>query len=121
LKEDQLNYLKEMERKLKAMVIAWRKSDDKDEVIRLMQALLFKQKEKLADQKKDRKVDSRFEELTDPVAEGDLVKMQKNRQVGTIKEIRGKKAIVQLGLIPITVDLKDLVKVIKKQDEPSGA
>jgi DNA mismatch repair protein MutS2 len=120
LKEDQLNYLKEMERKLKAMVIAWRKSDDKDEVIRLMQALLFKQKDKLAEQKKDRKVDSRFEELAEPVAEGDLVKMQKNRQVGTVKEIRGKKAIVQLGLVPITVELKDLVKVIKKQDEPSG-
>jgi crotonobetainyl-CoA:carnitine CoA-transferase CaiB-like acyl-CoA transferase len=36
LKEEQLNYLKEMERKLKHMVIEWRKTENKEEVVRLI-------------------------------------------------------------------------------------
>jgi DNA mismatch repair protein MutS2 len=114
LKEDQILYLKEMERKLKHMVIEWRKTDNKEEVVRLIHALLFKQKEKTTDEKKANKLDKRFMELDDPIAEGDKVLMRKNRQVGVVKEIRGKKAIVQVGVIPITVDLVDLVKVMER-------
>ncbi|HSC52530.1 MAG TPA: MutS2/Smr-associated SH3 domain-containing protein [Phnomibacter sp.] len=116
-REEQLVYLKEMERKLKALVIEWRKTDHKDEVIKLMQALLFKQKEKQVAQKQNKKIDNRFTELEEPVAEGDKVKMKKNRQVGVVKEIRGKKAIVQVGVIPITIDLSELVKVMEKPVE----
>lgn len=114
LKEEQIDYLKEMERKLKHMVIEWRKSDNKEEVVKLIHALLFKQKEKTTEEKKSNKIDKQFIELTDPIAEGDKVKMKKNRQVGIVKEIRGKKAIVQVGVIPITVDLTDLVKVMER-------
>jgi DNA mismatch repair protein MutS2 len=115
-REDQLTYLKEMERKLKAMVIEWRKTDNKDEVVKLIHALLFKQKEKQAAEKKDKKVDGRYTEITDPIAEGDKVKMKKNRQIGLVKEIRGKKAIVQVGVIPITIDVAELVKVIERPE-----
>jgi DNA mismatch repair protein MutS2 len=96
------------------MVIEWRKTDNKEEVVRLIHALLFKQKEKTTDEKKANKLDKRFMELDDPIAEGDKVLMRKNRQVGVVKEIRGKKAIVQVGVIPITVDLVDLVKVMER-------
>lgn len=120
LKEEQLTYLKEMERKLKHMVIEWRKSDDKEEVIRLIHALLFKQKEKVAVQKKEAKAAARYLELEEPVREGGLVKFKQNRQVGTVKELRGKKAIVQVGLIPITVDVKDLVPVLEKPEEEAS-
>jgi DNA mismatch repair protein MutS2 len=41
--------------------------------------------------------------------------MRQNNQVGTVKEIRGKKAIVQLGAIPITVDITDLTVVKEKE------
>lgn len=114
VKEEQILYLKEMERKLKHMVIEWRKSDDKEEAIRLIHALLFKQKEKTSEEKKANKLDKKFIELSDPITEGDKVLMRKNRQVGTVKEIRGKKAIVQVGVIPITVDMGDLVKVMER-------
>ena len=111
IKEEQLSYLKEMERKLKHMVIEWRKSENKDDVVKLIHALLFKQKEKTTAEKKASKIDQQYIESPDPIIEGAKVKMKKNRQVGTVKEIRGKKAIVQVGVIPITVDLTDLVKV----------
>jgi DNA mismatch repair protein MutS2 len=117
-REEQLAYLKDMERKLKAMIIEWRKTPDKDEVIRLIHALLFKEKEKQVQQKKDKKLGDKFIELAEPIAEGDKVKMKKNRQVGTVKEIRGKKAIVQIGIMPITIDLIELVKVMEKEVEP---
>lgn len=119
-REEQLVYLKEMERKLKAMVIEWRKTDNKDEVIKLMHALLFKQKEKQVAQKQDKKIDNRFLELEDPIAEGDKVKMKKNRQIGIVKEIRGKKAIVQVGVIPITIDMTELIKVMERPLEPES-
>jgi DNA mismatch repair protein MutS2 len=39
------------------------------------------------------------------------VKLKKNYQVGSVKEIRGKRAIVQVGQLPMSVDLADLVVV----------
>ena len=44
---NQIIYLKDMERKLKAMVVEWKKATDKQPVIKMMQALLFNQKEKI--------------------------------------------------------------------------
>lgn len=118
IKEDQLVYLKEMERKLKAMVIEWRKTDNKEEVVKLMQALLFKQKEKTTAEKKSARIDRQFIELSEVPLEGDRVKLIKNRQVGILKEIRGKNAIVQVGMIPITTSMKDLVKIMDREEEP---
>ena len=42
------------------------------------------------------------------------VKMKKNYQVGEVKEIRGKRALVQIGLLPMNIDLNDLVAVEEK-------
>ena len=46
---------------------------------------------------------------------GNKVKMKQNRQVGVVKEIRGKKALLQVGVMPMLVELKDLV-VVKEKD-----
>lgn len=117
-REEQLAYLKDMDRKLKTLVMEWRKTDNKEEVIKMMNALLFKQKEKQVAEKQQKKVDSKYIELgNEEVQEGDKVKMNKNRQVGIVKEIRGRKAIVQVGLIPITTDISDLTKVIDRPAE----
>ena len=120
LKEEQLAYLKDMDRKLKALVMEWRKSLNKDEVVKSIGALLFNQKEKPAAAKADKKFDHKFIELADAVVEGDTVKLLKNRQVGVVKTIRGKKAIVQVGMLPITVDLSDLVKVVAREQPEEG-
>jgi DNA mismatch repair protein MutS2 len=118
--EERTAYLKEMERKLKQILFDWRKSDDKNEVIRQMQLLLFKQKEKQGNEKVKKKFDSKYEEVGGDVQVGDKVMMRKNHQVGKIKEIRGKKAVVQVGLIPITTDLADLIVVRDKPQEESA-
>jgi DNA mismatch repair protein MutS2 len=60
------------------------------------------------------KVNKSYRELTNQTIEaGKLVKLTRNHQVGTVKEIRGKRAIVQIGLLPVNVEISDLVVVEK--------
>jgi len=118
--EERIVYLKEMERKLRQIIFDWRKAEDKNEVIKQMQALLFKQKEKQVNEKVRKKFDARYTEVGGDVQVGNKVMMKKNHQVGTVREIRGKKAIVQVGLIPITVDMADLTVVQDKPQEESA-
>ncbi|MFI5154319.1 MAG: endonuclease MutS2 [Chitinophagales bacterium] len=114
--EERLTYLKDMERKLRQIIFDWKKSENKNEVIKQMRSLLFKQKEKQVNEKVRKKFDSKYIEIGGELRVGEKVMMKKNHQVGLIKEIRGKKAVVQLGLVPITVGLNDLIVV---QDKPS--
>jgi DNA mismatch repair protein MutS2 len=115
--EERLAYLRDMERKLKQLVADWKRADtaeDKKELIRGMQALLFKQNQKQSAQKVQKKIDSKYSQVGGEVQIGQKVLMKKNHQVGEVREIKGRKAVVQLGLIPITVDLNDVVVVEEK-------
>jgi DNA mismatch repair protein MutS2 len=116
--EERLLYLKDMERKLKQIVLDWKKSENKNEVIKNLQNLLFKQKETIVVNKLAKKVDKKYKELNTHVEIGSLVKLKKNYQVGEVKEIRGKRAIVQIGALPINVELADLIPV-EKIPEPT--
>ncbi len=107
-------YLKEMERKLKQIIFDWKKAENKQEVIRQMQALLFNQKQKLQSEKIKKKFDEKYVEMEGDIQVGDSVKMKKNHQVGMVKELRGRKAVVQVGLIPITINLTDLTRILNK-------
>ena len=114
ISEDKMAYLKDMERRLKAMIIEWRKADDKDKVVKMIQALLFNQKEKMVSEKKQQKLQENFIEIGGNIEIGHKVRMKQNRQVGIVKEIKGKKAIVQIGVMPITVELQSLIVVQEK-------
>ena len=120
ISEERIAYLKEMERKLRQIVMDWRKAEDKNEVIRQMQTLLFKQKEKQVNEKVRKKFDAKYTEVGGSAQVGNKVMMKKNHQVGTVREIRGKKAIVQVGLVPITVELADLTVVQDRPQEESA-
>lgn len=113
ISEDRIIYLKDMERKLKQVVLDWRKNDNKNEVIQQLQNLLFKRKESLVVNKLAKKMDRKYKELNEPILVGSWVKFKKNYQVGEVKELRGKRAIVQIGLLPMNVELDDLIVVEK--------
>ena len=117
ISEEKMLYLKDMERKLKTMVIEWRKSEDKDKMVKMIHALLFNQKEKMVTDKFQKKLNEKFIEVGGDLQVGDKVRMTQNRQIGIVKELRGKKVVIQVGVMPITVDLKDLVVVIDKDPE----
>ena len=114
ISEEKLAYLKDLERRMKALVIEWRKAENKEQVIKTINSLLFKQKEKQVAEKQQKKIDQKFEEVQGEIKVGNKVKMKTNRQVGIVKDIRSKKAIVQVGAIPITIDLTELVLVKEK-------
>ena len=84
---------------------------------------LEKAKEKAAEVKKERK--ELVEEITDlreeiyykpvevdvkkgPIKEGDYVKLKTGGSAGTVESISKKKAVVQMGLMRLTVNLRDL-------------
>jgi DNA mismatch repair protein MutS2 len=121
ISEEKLSYLKDMERRLKSMVIEWRKTEDKGKVVQMIHALLFNQKEKIIVNKQQKKLDEKFKEVGGEIVVGAKVKMKKNTQVAIVKEIRGKKAVVQLGLMPMTVELSDLIAVVEKSTETKEA
>lgn len=115
--EDKYAYLKEMERKLKVLLVEWRKADNKNKVVKMMQSVLSKQPEKQILKKKQRKIEHQFIESTEPVKIGSKVLLRQNRQVGIVIEMRTKKAIVQVGSIPITVNISDLT-VLQEKPNP---
>ncbi|MBA2499923.1 MAG: DNA mismatch repair protein MutS [Chitinophagaceae bacterium] len=116
-KEDQLAYLKDMERKLKQLTVVWRKEENKQKVIREMENLLFKKNDQKKVSRMQKKLDSKFEEVGGEIKIGDQVKMKRNHQVGEVIELRGKRAIVKIGLLPMQVEMKDLVVVKAKEKE----
>ena len=115
--EEKLAYLKDMERKLKQLLVEWRREENKQKVVKLMEALLFKKDEKKVVGKMQKKIDEKFREVGGEIKIGDKVKMKKNHQVGEVLEIRGKRAVVKIGLLPMQVELSGLVVVKEKPAE----
>jgi len=112
--EDRIAYLKETERKLKQIIIEWKKEEDKNKVVKNIQALLFKKNEQKTVNRMQKKIESKFEQVGGEVRTGDKVMMKRNHQVGEVIELRGKRAVVKIGLLPMQVELKDLVVVKEK-------
>ncbi len=117
LTEERIVYLKDMERKVKQLVVEWRKSEDKNKVIKEMGALLFPKNEQKAVSKKQKQINSKYEEVKGEIQVGATVKMKRTLQVGEVLELRGKKAVVKIGLLPMQIDLGDLSLVKEKESK----
>ena len=115
ISEEKIAYLKDMERTIKQIVLDWRKAEDKTETMKQMHNLLFRKKDEVVKNKLAKKVDSRYAESDSEITVGATVKLKNNYQVGIVKELRGKRAIVQVGLLPMNVELSDLVVVDEKK------
>lgn len=121
--EDKMVYLKDMERKLKQVVFDWKKAadkEDKKEVIKQLQTLLFKQEKKNTNDKVSKKITSKYQEINAAIGIGTKVLIRKNHQVGEVIELRGKKAVVKIGVLPMQVALEELTVVIEKPQEPAA-
>ena len=80
-----------------------------------MAAVLFPRNDQKAVSKKQKQINSKYEEVKGEIKIGDKVKMKKNLQVGEVLELRGKKAVVKIGLLPMQIDLSDLSLVKEKE------
>ena len=80
-----------------------------------MAAFLFKKNEQKVTSKKQKQLDSKYEEVNGEIKVGAKVKMKKNLQVGEVLELRGKKAVVKIGLLPMHIDINDLSLIKEKE------
>lgn len=112
--EERMNFLRDTERKLRQMIVDWRKTEDKEEAIQNIYKLLFPKNEKVLAQKMSKKLRAKYEEVPEEVEVGAKVILKKSHQVGEVQEIRGKRAIVKIGMLPMNVNLEDL-KVVKEK------
>lgn len=116
ISEQRIAYLKDMERKLKQITLEWKKEDDKAKLIRQITALLFNRDETKKASKMQKKIEHKYKEVGGEIKVGDKVKMKRNHQVGEVLEIKSKRAVVKIGLLPMQLELSDLVVV--KENEP---
>lgn len=110
---EKYEYLKDMERKLKYLAIEWKKTDDKKLVVKQIQNLLLKQPKSKKEKTEAELEKEKFKLVEKKPENGDLVKVISTGKNGYIKEIKNKLAIVQIGNLPITVNIKDIKVLVE--------
>lgn len=114
VKKEELEYLRDMERKFKQIIQDWKRSENKNEVIESAEKVLFKKKQVQANASMAKKADKHYKLVGGRPKVGDFVRNKVNHQVGILSEIKDKKAVVTIGKMPFTVTLSEWVVVAKK-------
>jgi len=114
IKKEELDYLRDMERKFKQVIHDWKKTENKQEVLQAAENVLFRKKQIASNAAAAKKADKSYDTVGGVPQKGDLVRNKTNHQVGTLEEIREKRAIVRIGKLPFNVDITDWVVVRKK-------
>lgn len=115
IKKEELDYLREMERNFKQIILDWKKSENKQDVIKNAESVLFKKKQVQSNQAAARKADKNYELVGGKAKVGDLIRHKTNHQIGTLTELREKYAVVLIGKMPFNVSLDEWVPVRKKK------
>ncbi len=114
VKKEELEYLRDTERKFKQIIHDWKKTENKQEVINAAENVLFHRKQVNANAAAAKKADKNYEPTGNTPQLGDLVRNTVNHQVGTLTELRDKKAIVKIGNMPFTVNIDEWMTVRRK-------
>ncbi|MCB0699593.1 MAG: DNA mismatch repair protein MutS [Chitinophagales bacterium] len=120
IKKEELEYLRDMERKFKQIIIDWKKAEsteDKQEAIQAAEKVLFRKKQIQANAAMAKKSDKNYKTVGGKPEPGNYVRHKQNHQVGVLSEIKDKKAVVIIGKMPFTVTLDEWVVVSKKEKE----
>ncbi len=115
IKKEELDYLRDTERKFKQIIQDWKKSENKQEVIQSAEKILFRKKQIEQNESAARKADKKFKIIGRAPQEGDLLRNTTNHQVGRLVEIKGKKGVVKIGQMPFTVTLEEWITVEEKK------
>ncbi len=114
IKKEELDYLRDTERKFKQIIQDWKKTENKQEVIKAAENVLFRKKQIDANAAAAKKADKNYDVVGTPPHPGDLVRNKENHQVGTLSELRDKRAIVMIGKMPFNVNIDEWIVVRKK-------
>lgn len=119
VKKEELEYLRDTERKFKQIIQDWKKSTNKQDVINAAETVLFRKKQVDTNAAAARKADKNYELVSGTPKPGDLVRNKINHQVGTLAELRDKKAIVKMGNMPFTVNIDEWI-LVREREKPTG-
>jgi DNA mismatch repair protein MutS2 len=117
IKKEELDYLRDMERNFKQIILDWKKSENKNEVIQNAESVLFKKKQIQSNLSAARKADKHYEIVGGIAKIGDLLRHKANHQVGTLRETKDKYAVIMIGKMPFKVLMEEWVVVRKKEEE----
>lgn len=117
IKKEELDYLRDMERKFKQIVFDWKRSENKNEVIANAEKVLFKKKHIQQNQAAATKADKNYKVLGKQPEVGDLMRNKDNHQIGRLLEIDGRKAKIKMGHMPFTVTLDEWIVVEAKKPQ----
>lgn len=120
IKKEELEYLRDMERKFKQIIQDWKRSEDKQTVLAAAENVLFRRKQIAGNASAAKKADKGFDIIGGTPVIGDLVRHKTNHQVGRLSAIKDKKATVQLGKLPFQVNLDEWIVVRKKEMTKKG-
>jgi DNA mismatch repair protein MutS2 len=115
IKKEELDYLRDTERKFKQIIQDWKKTDNKQEVINAAENVLFRKKQIQTNAAAARKADKNYEIAGGKPKIGDLVRNKENHQIGTLTELRDKKATIKIGNMPFKVNIAEWIVVRKKE------
>jgi DNA mismatch repair protein MutS2 len=118
IKKEELDYLRDTERKFKQIIHDWKKAENKQEVISAAENVLFRKKQIQSNAAAAKKADKNYEVKGGKPRQGDLVRHKINHQVGTLTELRDKRAIVQIGKMPFHVNIDEWIVVRKRNEKP---
>jgi DNA mismatch repair protein MutS2 len=119
IKKEELDYLRDMERKFKQIIHDWKKAENKQEVIQAAENVLFKKKQIQANAAMAKKADKNYDVLGGEPTVGALVRNRINHQVGRVEEVRdNKRAIIRIGQMPFNVNLEEWV-VVRAKEKPA--
>ncbi|WP_425575781.1 endonuclease MutS2 [Nemorincola caseinilytica] len=117
VKKEELDYLRDTERKFKQIIHDWKKTENKQEVINAAENVLFRKKQIQANASAAKKADKTYDTVGGTPQPGDLVRHQANHQVGTLQSLRDKRAVVLIGKMPFNVNIEEWVVVRKKKQK----
>lgn len=116
IKKEELDYLRDMERKFKQIIQDWKKAENKQEVIHAAEKVLFKKKQIQSNQAAARKADRLYDVVGGAAKIGDTMRHQTNHQIGKLEALRDKRAIIRIGQMPFNVNLEEWI-VVRRRDE----
>ena len=118
IKKEELDYLRDTERKFKQIIHDWKKTENKQEVINAAESVLFRKKQIATNAAAAKKADKSYDTIGGTPKPGDLLRNKTSHQVGALTEIlRDKRAIVKIGNMPFNIKLDEWV-VVRKKEKP---
>lgn len=115
IRQEELVYLKETERKFKQILQEWKRAENKQEVLASAEEILFRRKQIRQNESAAKKADRGFKVTGGAPEVGDLVRHTINHQVGRLLSKSAKNATVQIGKLPFTVNLQEWVRVVARE------